>query len=81
MTLGAAAAAAVVLLALWRVDVAVVIGVLLLGVVRVEPSPSDAFFSVAMLVVVLTGATSCTVCRAGRRPWSRCSSWPTSCRS
>ncbi len=54
MALAAAAAAAVVLLALWRVDVAVIVGVLLLGVVRVEPSPSDAFFSVAMLVVVLT---------------------------
>ena len=54
MALAAAAAAAVVLLALWRVDVAVIVGVLLLGVVRVEPSPSDAFFAVAMLVVVLT---------------------------
>jgi O-antigen ligase len=42
-------------LALARYEMAVALGVLLLGVVRIEPAPSDGVFAVVMTVALVTG--------------------------
>jgi O-antigen ligase len=54
--MGAAAGAlAVLALALARYDLAVGLGFLLLGIARVEPSPSDALLGAAIAIAVATG--------------------------
>jgi O-antigen ligase len=45
----------VVALAVARYETAVALGILLFGVVRVEPAPPDAIFGVVMLVALVTG--------------------------
>jgi O-antigen ligase len=56
LTVGAAAAAlAALALALARYDLLVGLGFLLLGIARIEPSPSDALFSIAIAVAVAGG--------------------------
>ena len=42
-------------LAIARYETAVALGILLLGVVRVEPAPPDAIFGVVMVVALVTG--------------------------
>ena len=51
---GALGVAGLVALTLMRFDVAVLLGILLLGVVRVEPAPTDAIFAVVMAAAVVT---------------------------
>ena len=46
---------AILALAIARYEVAVALGVLLLGVVRFEPAPPDAIFAVVIAVAVVTG--------------------------
>jgi O-antigen ligase len=56
LTVGAAAAAlAALALALARYDLVIALGFLLLGIARIEPSPSDALFSIAIAVAVAGG--------------------------
>jgi O-antigen ligase len=45
----------VVALAVARYETAVALGILLFGVVRVEPAPPDAIFGIVMLVALVTG--------------------------
>src|SRR5215210_2237331 len=47
--------ALVSLLALVRFEMAVLLGLALLGVVKVEPAPPDAIFAIVLAIVVITG--------------------------
>lgn len=53
--LGGVALLGVLALALARYDLAVALGFLLIGVVRIEPAPPDAVFSIVIAVAVVTG--------------------------
>src|SRR3954454_18000070 len=56
LAVGAGAAALGMLaLALARYDLVVALGFLLLGIARIEPSPSDALFSIAIAVAIAGG--------------------------
>lgn len=46
---------AVLALALWRYEAAVVLGLILLGVVRFEPAPVDGVFAIVIAVSIVTG--------------------------
>ena len=52
---GCAGLGAVLALAIARYETAVALGILLLGVVRVEPAPPDAIFAIVMSVALVTG--------------------------
>ena len=47
--------AVISLLAVIRFELAVLLGLVLLGVVKVEPSPPDAVFAILLAIVVITG--------------------------
>ena len=55
ITAGGIGGLAVLALALARYEAAVVLGVALIAVVKVEPAPADAILVVAMLVALVTG--------------------------
>ena len=46
---------AVLALAIWRYDAAVALGLLLMGVVRIEPAPVDGVMAIVMAVALVTG--------------------------
>ena len=45
----------VLALAIWRYDVAVALGFLLLGIVRIEPAPIDGVMAIVIAVAIVTG--------------------------